>query len=72
MAKQVAIETAKASVDALHAKLGVVNGRAITLGKLWNVLGTRWTWCERLEPVGNAVPYRIEGKYQFDPVYQPA
>jgi 2-succinyl-5-enolpyruvyl-6-hydroxy-3-cyclohexene-1-carboxylate synthase len=72
MAKQMTIETAKAKTDALHAKHGTINGRVATLGKLWNAAETRWTWCERFEQVGALAPYRIEGKFLFEPTYQPS
>jgi hypothetical protein len=70
--KRTTLDQAIEKTNALHSAHPPVNGRTITLGRIWNVLGTRWTWCERFEPTGAAVAYRIEDKWLFEPVYQPS
>lgn len=70
--KRATLEQAIAKTNALHAPRGVINGRVITLGKIWDIHGKRWAWCERFMLVGEMAHYMIEGKWLFEPVYQPA
>jgi hypothetical protein len=65
------LDQAIANTNRLHAISPPCNGRTLTLGKIWDIHCKRWTWCERFEPTGAAVAYRIEDKWLFEPVYQP-